>query len=77
MTLAKQLTLLSLSIAALGYTLMPTVEAAVKSALSGVAPQSMIVQVQQKPKGKATCGPYMYWSAKERKCVDARLKKSK
>lgn len=77
MSLAKQLIVLSLSIAALGYTLMPTVEAAVKPGLNAVAPQSMIVHVQQKPKGKATCGQYMYWSAKERKCLDARLKKKK
>lgn len=40
MSLAKQLIVLSLSIAALGYTLMPTVEAAVKPGLSAVAPKA-------------------------------------
>lgn len=75
MSMAKQLIVLSVSIAALGYTLMPTVQAAVKPGLGALAPESMVVRVQQKPKGKATCGEYMYWSAKERKCMDARLKK--
>lgn len=76
-SLAKQLTALSISLAALSYTLLPAVQAAVKPGLSALAPDSMVVQVQQKAKGKATCGPYMYWSTKERKCLDARLKKKK
>ncbi|HEX7074944.1 MAG TPA: hypothetical protein VF226_12960 [Hyphomicrobiaceae bacterium] len=77
MSLAKQVFALSLSLAALGYTVIPAVQAAVKPGPGPLDSQSMIVQVQKKAKGKATCGTYMYWSAKERKCVDARLKKSK
>ncbi len=77
MSLAKQVFAISLSLAALGYTLSPAVQAAVNPGASALAPESMIVQVQKKAKGKATCGTYMYWSAKEKKCVDARLKKSK
>lgn len=77
MSLVKQLAILSISAAALGYTLMPTVQAAVYSGPSGLEAQSSIVQIQAKAKGKATCGTYMYWSAKEKKCMDARLKKQK
>ena len=77
MSLIKQLAILSISAAALGYTLMPTVQAAVYSGPSGLEAQSSIVQIQAKPKGKATCGTYMYWSAKDKKCMDARLKKQK
>lgn len=75
MSLAKQIIALAISLAALSYTLLPSVQAAVKPGLRALAPESLVVRVQQKPKGKATCGQYMYWSAKERKCVDARLKK--
>ncbi|MCL4765900.1 MAG: hypothetical protein KJZ80_06705 [Hyphomicrobiaceae bacterium] len=75
MSLAKQLVALSVSAAALGYTLMPTVHAAVHPGPDALQIEGLIVPVQAKPKGKATCGAYMYWSAKENKCMDARLKK--
>ncbi len=75
MSLARLLVALSVSAAALGYTLMPTVQAAVHPGPDGLTAEGMVVRVQAKPKGKATCGPYMYWSAKEKKCMDARLKK--
>lgn len=77
MSLAKQLALLAISAIALGYTFIPIVQAAVDLGPSPLATEGMIVRIQAKPKGKATCGPYMYWSAKERKCMDARDKKSK
>ena len=69
----KQLIALSVSAAALAYTAFPAVQAAVKPAPLA---KSNIIQVQQKTKAKSTCGTYMYWSTKEKKCVDARLKKS-
>lgn len=73
----KQLFALSVSAAALAYTALPAVQAAVKPGPDALAkPESTIIQVQKKPKGKATCGTYMYWSAKEKKCMDARVKKS-
>ena len=77
MSVATKLAVLSISAAAVGYTLMPNVQAAVHPGPGALEHQTMIVQVQGKPKGKATCGTYMYWSAKERKCMDARLKKKK
>jgi hypothetical protein len=40
--------------------------------------ESLIEQVQaKKKKGPGLCGTNMYWSAKDKKCVDARLKKAK
>jgi len=75
MSLVKQLAILSISAAALGYTLLPAVQAAAFPGPTALEPQSTIVQIQGKPKGKATCGTYMYWSAKDKKCMDARLKK--
>lgn len=75
MSLTKQLAIVSISAAALGYSVAPTVQAAVYPGPSALATEGMIVQIQGKPKGKATCGTYMYWSAKEKKCLDARLKK--
>jgi hypothetical protein len=38
---------------------------------------SLIEQVQAKKKGPGMCGTNMYWSAKEKKCLDARNKPSK
>lgn len=77
MSLAKQLALFAISAFALGYTFIPVVQAAIDPGPSPLAAEGIIVQIQAKPKGKATCGTNMYWSAKERKCMDARLKKSK
>lgn len=77
MSVATQIAVLSISAAAVGYTLMPTVQAAVHLGPGALNHQTTIVQVQKKPKGQATCGTYKYWSAKERKCLDARDKKTK
>ena len=76
MSLSKQLLALAFSGAALGYTFIPAVQAAIGPGPDGARPGSMLIEVQGKPKGKATCGTHMYSSAKEKKCMDARQKKS-
>ena len=81
MSLRKHFAVITLSAAAASLAFNPVVQAAALSIAAPAQTDGLTVLAATKAKAKpkkakaGSCGSHMYWTAKSRKCMDARDKK--